>query len=105
MSQYGAFAASRRAGEYRVRIFTSDLVIVGTVVTMKEKPRLSDTLNEAKAFLNVTEFETYAKGIWFNSLASGEVLVPMEKGTYIAVGKNQVEALHVIDPAVDPEKA
>jgi hypothetical protein len=99
-----SFAASRRAGEFKIRAFTRDLVIEGTVVTVKEKPRLSDVMNEPKAFLNVTNFQSFPKALWFSSVSAGQAPVPMGEGTYIAVGKAQIEALHVVDPAIDPEK-
>lgn len=104
MTNYSGYAATRRAGEFRVRIFTRDLVIEGSVVTMKEKPRLSDTLNDGRLFLNLTAFETFPKGQWFASLGAASPPVVMEKGAYLAVGKAQIEALHVVDPEVDPEK-
>lgn len=100
MTQQSNFGALRRASEVRVRIFTGNLVIDGTVLTVKEKPRLSDTLNDSNPFLNVTDFECFSKVHWSSAPGSGQVPAHKEKGKYVAVGKNQIEALYVVDTEV-----
>ena len=104
MTNMGSFAASRRAGEFKVRIMTLDLVIEGVVVTMKEKPRLSDHMKDPKPFLNVTKFEAFSKAVWLASAGSGVKPVPVEKADYVAIGKSQIEMVTVLDPGVDPDK-